>query len=172
MLLFRQRPFNASRSLVVGAVLLIASGALTQTSRGEYVTTKDTQLRSGPGENYAVVATIPQGIKINVVGREGYWLKVESKRGGKPGYIDEQYASVLPQEQRAATPVSAGAYRVISDTDLREGPSLQQRSIARLPAGIKINVVRSEGDWLRVVSTRGGQPGYIERRFAEPWIDR
>ena len=171
MLLSSRRPFNASCSLVVSAVLLIASGALPQTSGGEYVTTKDTQLRSGPGENYAVVATIPEGIKINVVGREGYWLKVESKRGGKPGYIDEQYASVLQQEQRTAT-LAAGAYRVISDTDLREGPSLQQRSIARLPAGIKINVVRSEGEWLRVVSTRGGPPGYIERRFAEPWTDR
>ena len=58
MLLLTHRPLNVSCSLVMTAVLLFASGALGQSSRGEYVTTKDTELRSGPGENYAVVATI------------------------------------------------------------------------------------------------------------------
>jgi N-acetylmuramoyl-L-alanine amidase len=171
MLLITLRRLVAYSFLLI-AMLLIPRGAVAQSTTGEYVTTKDTQLRSGPGENYGVVATIPQGLKINVVGREGYWLKVESKRGGKPGYVDEQDASLLQQGQRADATVSASAYRVISETDLREGPSLQQRSITRLPAGIKINVVRSEGDWLRVVSTRGGQPGYIQKRFAEPWTER
>jgi hypothetical protein len=33
-----------------------------------------------------------QGIKINVVGRQGYWLKLESTHGGAPGYR-EQFAA-------------------------------------------------------------------------------
>jgi hypothetical protein len=41
-----------------------------------------------------------------------------------------------------------------------------------LPANIKIHVVRSEGDWLRVESKHGGNPGYVERQAAEPWRDR
>ena len=153
-------------------MLLATSGSFAQSTRGEYVTTTDAHVRSGPGNNYDVVATVPQGITVTVVGREGYWVKVESKHGGKPGYIDEQYTRPLQAQQaNAATSAASGAYRVISETSLREGPSLQQRVITHLPAGIKINVVRSEGDWLRVESTRGGKPGYIERRFAERWTD-
>ena len=88
---------------------------LAQAARGSYTTTADVSLRSGPGMKYPVVTTLPKGTNINVVGREGYWLKVESKHGGQPGYVDEQFAQ--PETTQAApkvttTPV-AGAYKTI-----------------------------------------------------------
>jgi uncharacterized protein YraI len=63
-----------------------------QTTRGTYTTTDDVPLRAGPGTNHPIITTLPKGIKINVVGKEGFWLKVESKHGDKPGYIDEKFA--------------------------------------------------------------------------------
>ena len=96
------------------AIASSAAGvALAQPTKGSYLTTADVEIRSGPGTNYDVVTTIPKGVKVNVVGREGGWLKVESKQGNKPGYIEEKYARPLETQQvvqsKTATPSVAGA---------------------------------------------------------------
>jgi N-acetylmuramoyl-L-alanine amidase len=162
-------------------VFVVASGffpwpSLAQAIKGAYTTTTEVSLRSGPGMNYPVVTTLPKGIRINVVGREGYWLRVESKHGGAPGYIDEQFAEpeTAAQEPLPIAPAQpvAGAYRTLVDVDLRQGPGTNYPLVVKLPSGIRINVVRAEGDWLRVESKRGGKPGYVEKRFVERWTER
>lgn len=168
-----------SRMLGFPVMALIASGLycsllFAQSISGPYTTTTETALRSGPGMNYGVVATLPKGIKINVVGREAYWLKVESKHGGAAGYIDEQFAQRESTGPRTATntvaPV-AGTYRTLVDVNLRQGPGTKYPVVTKLPSGIKVNVVHAEGDWLRVESKKGGKPGYVEKRFVERSAD-
>lgn len=61
-------------------------------TEGKYEVLVDTQVRSGPGLQYPVVANIPKGIKINVVSEEKGWLKVESKQGNPPGYVEASLA--------------------------------------------------------------------------------
>lgn len=153
------------------------SGALyAQATKGSYMTTADVPLRSGPGSNYEVITTLPNGIQINVVGKEGYWLKVESKHGGKPGYIDEQFAKpnapVKAAQAKAPTTSVAGPYRTVREIELREGPGTKYSTVARLPADITVNVVRAEGEWLRVESKKGGKPGYVDKRDVERLWDR
>jgi uncharacterized protein YraI len=148
-----------------------------QTRRGTYTTTADVPLRAGPGTNHPVITTLPKGIKINVVGKEGYWLKVESKHGDKPGYIDEQFARLettakTPAPKAATTTSAAGAYRTLKDVDLREGPGTKYKVVTKLPAGLKVNVVRAEGDWLRVESKKGSKPGYLEKKTVERWTNK
>ncbi|MGE5304558.1 MAG: SH3 domain-containing protein [Alphaproteobacteria bacterium] len=158
------------------AVMVLPGTAAAQTVQETYVTTADVNLRKGPGTKYEVVTIIPKNVKISVVGRDGYWLKVESKHGGKPGYIDERYATPVSGQRSAQTTTSplatAGPYRTLRETDLREGPALTSKVITKLPANIKIYVARSEGEWLRVESKHGGRPGYVQRQSAEPWRDR
>jgi len=112
---------------------------------------------------YPVVTTLPKGTNINVVGREGYWLKVESKHGGQPGYVAAPKVTTTPV---------AGAYKTIKDVDLRQGPGAKYPVVAKIPSGIRVNVVRAEEDWLIVESKRGAKPGYLEKRSVEPWDDR
>jgi uncharacterized protein YgiM (DUF1202 family) len=168
-------PFFLLWSILL-AMTTTPGATAAQAIQGTYVTTADVNLRKGPGTNYEIVTTIPKGVNINVVGKEGYWLKVESKHGGQPGYMDEQYAQPVSAQQSGQTKTSplssAGPYRTLRETDLREGPALTSRVITKLPANIKINVVRSEGNWLRVESKHGDKPGYVERQSAEPWRDR
>ncbi len=161
--------------------MMICPQANAQQIKGTYETTADVPLREGPGNFHKVVTTLPKGIQINVVGKEGYWLKVESKHGGKPGYVDEQFArpaaasATAPAAAPAATPPYAsvaGAYRTLREIDLRETPSANSQVVTRLPADIKVNVIRSEGDWLRVESIKGGKPGYVDKRDVERWKDR
>ena len=166
------------RYLIV--MFVVVSGFLTsllfaQTIKGAYRTTADVSLRSGPGMNYPIVTTLPKGININVVGREGYWLKVESKHGGQQGYVDEQFTQPIGSTEAAAPKITttsvAGTYKTVKDVDLRQGPGAKYPVIAKIPSGIRVNVVRAEGDWLRVESKRGAKPGYLEKRSVERWDD-
>ena len=164
-------------SIIWLAIASSAAGvALAQAIKGSYLTTADVEVRSGPGTKYDVVSTIPKGIKVNVAGREGGWLKVESKQGNKPGYIEEKYARPLETQQVAqsgsSTSSAAGAYRTLRDVELRDGPGTKFKVVTTLPAGIKVNVVRAEGDWLRVESKHGGKPGYVDKRTVERWKDK
>jgi uncharacterized protein YraI len=59
---------------------------------GQFETLADIQLRSGPADHYPVVAEIKKGTKINVVNEESGWLRVESKHGNAPGYIEAKLA--------------------------------------------------------------------------------
>lgn len=174
------RQILASRWKVFLSVVLAVSalgGALyAQATKGSYTTTADVPLRSGPGSNHDVITTLPKGIQINVVGKQGYWLKVESKHGGKPGYIDEQFATrdatTKPAQAKASPTWVAGPYRTLREIDLRQGPGTKYPTVTKIPADIKVNVTRVEGDWLRVESKKGGKPGYLEKRDVERLRDR
>lgn len=61
-------------------------------TESKYQTISDTQVRSGPGLHYPAVADLTKGTKVTVVDNDNGWLKVESKRGNKPGYIDASFA--------------------------------------------------------------------------------
>lgn len=61
-------------------------------TESKYQTISDTQVRSGPGLHYPAVADLTKGTKITVVDNDNGWLKVESKRGNKPGYVDASFA--------------------------------------------------------------------------------
>ncbi|HVO94663.1 MAG TPA: SH3 domain-containing protein [Terriglobales bacterium] len=141
-----------------------------------YRTTADVPFRAGPGANYQTITTLPKGIKVTVIGRDGHWLKVESKHGGKPGYIDEQFARLARAAQGAAakgSPASvAGPYRTLRAVNLRSGPGAKYAVVTKIPAGIRVNIVRAEGDWLRVESKKGGKPGYLEKSAVERWKER
>ena len=58
----------------------------------------DTQVRSGPGLHYPSLADIAKGTKLNVVDEEKGWLKVESKRGNKPGYVEASLAKPVNEK--------------------------------------------------------------------------
>ena len=106
-------------TLTIGIFLWIASALspvpLQAAISGTYITTADVSLRSGPGVSYPVLTTLPRGIKIKVVGREDYWLKVESKHGDASGYIDEQFAAPEGSTETSTTtpPPPTGAYRTL-----------------------------------------------------------
>ncbi|MGH7774482.1 MAG: SH3 domain-containing protein [Candidatus Binatia bacterium] len=66
--------------------------AVSAPAQGSYVTTAEVNVRRGPGLQYEIVAQIPRDTKVQVVDAEGDWLKVQSKHGNPPGYIEKRYA--------------------------------------------------------------------------------
>ncbi len=60
----------------------------------------------------------------------------------------------------------SGVYETVKATEVHEQPAQSSRVITRINGGTRINVVRSDGTWLEIVSKRGNPPGYILRDHA------
>jgi N-acetylmuramoyl-L-alanine amidase len=148
-----------------------------------YVTTTKTKVRSGPGTQFRAIAEIGVDAKVNVVGRDGEWVLIVSKKGNAPGYIE--MASVNPWTGEAAesdaesgrsertennrkTAKVAGRYEALTDTQVRSGPGLHYPVVADISKGTKLNVVDGNKGWLKVQSKRGNQPGYVEASLTKP----
>lgn len=81
----------------------------------------------------------------------------------------EPRAEPRPVERTPAPPRSArrpaepGVYETVRATAVHEQPAESSRVLSQVGRGTRVNVVRSNGDWLEVVSRRGNPPGFILR---------
>ena len=135
-----------------------------------YVIVELAKVRTGPGEQFKIIGEIRPNAKVNVVGRDGEWLLIVSKKGNAPGYIDKESAKPgegEEQEADAPRPVE-GKYVTLVNTQVRSGPGLHYPVVAEIPKGMKLNVVEEEKGWLKVESRQGRKPGYVEARLARP----
>jgi hypothetical protein len=64
-------------------------------SPGVYETLRATTVYEGPSGSAKVLASIPPGIRVNVVSSNGEWLEVHSKRGNPPGFIRRNDAAFI-----------------------------------------------------------------------------
>lgn len=135
-----------------------------------YMTIDNTKLRSGPGLQFRAIAEIRRDAKVQVVGRDGDWVLVVSKKGNPPGYIE--MASIEPsngvEKQESSAPPVEGKYETLVDTRVHSGPGVHYPAVAEIKKGTKINVVDEEKGWLKVESRRGNKPGYVEASIAKP----
>lgn len=137
-----------------------------------YVTVENTKVRSGPGPQFRGIADIPADAKVNVVGRDGEWALIVSKKGNAPGFIE--LATIKPSEGEAEKPAFGespqveGKYEALADTQVRSGPGLHYPSLADITKGTKLNVVSEEKGWLKVESKRGNKPGFVDASLAKP----
>ena len=135
-----------------------------------YMIIDNTKLRTGPEPQFRAIAEIRRDAKVQVVGRDGDWVLIVSKKGNPPGYIE--MASIEPstgvEKQESSAPPVEGKYESLVDTRVYSGPGLHYPVVAEIKKGTKINVVDEEKGWLKVESRRGNKPGYVEASIAKP----
>jgi uncharacterized protein YgiM (DUF1202 family) len=135
-----------------------------------YVTVENSKLRTGPGPQFRVIGEIRRDAKVQVVGRDGDWVLIVSKKGNPPGYIE--LSSIEPsrgdEKQESSAPAAEGKYESLVNTRVRSGPGLHYPVVAEIKKGTKINVVDEEKGWLKVESKRGNKAGYVEASVARP----
>jgi hypothetical protein len=90
------------------------------------------------------------------------------QRGVRRSPVEPTSARRLPEPAPAPPrsvrrPAEPGVYETTRATEVHEQPVESSRVISRIGKGTRINVVRSDGDWLEVVSRRGNPPGFILR---------
>ena len=62
---------------------------------GVYETVRPANVFQAPSAGSPVVANIPTGTRVNVVGSSGEWLEVHSRRGNPPGFIRRDDATLV-----------------------------------------------------------------------------
>ena len=110
---------------------------------------------------------------LHVVGRDGDWVLIVSKKGNIPGFIE--MASVKPgegEESVTSDPTVGGKYEILANTRLHSGPGLHYPVVAEVSKGTIINVVEEDKGWIKVESKRGKQPGYVESSLAKQAADQ
>jgi uncharacterized protein YgiM (DUF1202 family) len=136
-----------------------------------YVTVENTTVRTGPGDQFRPISKIPSKAKVHVVGRDGDWLLIISKKGNAPGFIpivSAQPGDGEEQPEADAPRALEGKYETLANTQLRSGPGLHYPVVTAIAKGTKINVVDEERGWLKIESKQGRKPGYIEASLARP----
>jgi septal ring factor EnvC (AmiA/AmiB activator) len=73
----------------------------------------------------------------------------------------------MPAARRAQPSADPRVYETLRATEVHEQPAQSSRVISRIAGGTRINVVRSDGEWLEIVSKRGNPPGFILRQHAK-----
>jgi N-acetylmuramoyl-L-alanine amidase len=138
-----------------------------------YVTVENTKVRTGPGTQFRTIGEIKQNSKVQVVGKDGEWALIVSKKGNAPGYIE--LGAVKPgtgEEQESPAASVEGKYETVANTQVRSGPGLQHPVVAQVKKGLKLNVVSEENGWLKVESKTGKPPGYVDASLARPVKDQ
>jgi len=68
-----------------------------------------------------------------------------------------------PSTEVRRRPAESGLYETIRATPVFAEPSGSSRQVATIQKGVRVTVVRSQGDWLEVRSKHGNPPGFIRR---------
>lgn len=126
-----------------------------------------TNIRRGPGMNYAVADRINDGMFILFENVEGGWCKVYNTYtdGTEPDLIGYVRADkiVVPPKQSEPTAI---AYVSDQDgfTNIRKGPGTSYDVVGKVKDGSFVLVSARYSDWLKVYSQGGTFRGYISSK--------
>ncbi len=132
--------------------------ASTTTASGSAVTTRDANLRTGPGYDYGVIYLTPKGTTVTLTGKSGNWYAVSV--GGVSGYMLASLLKVYSATSATVNVTTASGTAVTSrDVNLRTGPGYNYSVLYLTPKGTTVTLTGKSGNWYRV--SIGGTTGYM-----------
>jgi len=146
------RPLTKSISLTV----LASAFALTTALAGEYMSVvKDgVNLRSAPNTNAEVLFQLPVGYPLEVLGKEGQWLKVSDYEGDK-GYIQESLVNKTPH-----------VIVKVKECKIRSGPGANEKVVGNGAKDVIFVKGEQKGDWIKV--THPELTGWVHKDLVWP----
>jgi uncharacterized protein YgiM (DUF1202 family) len=126
----------------------VAPGGTGSSGGGTRYTTDSVRLRSGPGTSYRVLANLPSGATLTLVGgEENGFAKVSTSRG--TGWVSTQYIG--------SSASSTGTRAYTNDSvSLRSGPGSDYRRLAKLSTGATLTLTgETSGSYSKVRSNAG-----------------
>lgn len=106
-------------------------------------------VRSGPGSSHDVIGKLSDGDTVQVVGKQGSWIKL----GGGERWVHGKYVKF--QESRRG-------YVTTDRLAVRSGPGTNFDKIKRLTKGDVVNILDEDGVWLMVGNDEWTHGNYVE----------
>jgi len=134
---------------------------LPPTTGGNLIGTVRTQggnlnLRSGPGTNFAVVASVPNNSMLTVTGEQNGFYNVRLT-DGRTGWVSSDFVNITPRQARVAT--QGG------NLNMRAGPNTNSAIVASIPNGTQLTITDVAGNFFR--TTFSGITGWVSRDFVQ-----
>lgn len=119
-------------------------------------TDANVNLRKGPGTKHAVIAQLPSGTTMEVIGQQSGWYRVATARGTVGWVIDDFFSVAAPAAGSARVARSTVTATISqSRVNLRKGPDTRHASYGKMAAGTQVEVLGRTGNWYQVRSPRG-----------------
>lgn len=151
------RKMNRTRLLIkivlIAAFLLVSTGV---THSAEYVSVaKDgVNLRSGPDTKYSVLYELPEGYPLQVLSRNGEWIKVSDFENDQ-GWI---FSSLVSQQSYVIVTVKEG--------NVRSGAGVNNEKVGEVVREVILKKIENQGDWIHVEHPKLN--GWIHRKLVWP----
>jgi SH3-like domain-containing protein len=151
---FRCSAYLLSALLALTALVWAAPQVLAQ--RMVSVSSKEVNMRSGPGTQHPSEWILGRGYPLSVIGRRGSWLHVRDFENDR-GWVYRPLTSSTP-------------YHIVKVkiANLRSAPTTRSRIIAKLAYGDVLRTLERAKDWVKV-QRQGGSRGWVARRLLWGW---
>ncbi len=136
--------------------LLVLGGGSAQAITMVSVNANNVNMRSGPGDKYAVLWELGTGYPLKVLEHQGSWFKVEDFEGDE-GWI---YKSLVDHEPH----LIVKKRRV----NMRSGPGDNYRLVGKANYGVVFKTLKVKDGWARV-KHENGLVGWISRSLLWGW---
>lgn len=141
-------------ALLLGLLVLLLVGTAQAAEKEYYYATDALNLRQGPGMTHGVKGEVALGERVELLGLEGKWAKIQNAQG-TTGYVFSAY--LAPSGDTAA------AYYAATDLNLRAGPGMSHEVVGELLEGETVKRLHTVGNWA-LVEGEGGT-GYAFTRY-------
>lgn len=137
--------------------------AAEQTNKWTLQTSREFELRAGPGMEHEAIGVVPEGSVLEVEECLPGWCEVTLK-----GYI-EIAVTAAPREEteKQVSPAAAVTATAKGDLHLRGGAGLTHSPIGIIPAGATVEIGHCIAGRVWCEVTYGDLTGYASRRFLE-----
>lgn len=141
---------------IAATAILMLQGGLAQAQSMVSVDTNTLNMREGPTTSSQVLWKLSRGYPLEVVQRQGNWLKVRDFEGDD-GWVSRSLTASKP-------------HHVVKSkvANLRSGPGTGYRIKGRLEYGETVRTLGKKGSWVKVRHQEHGQ-GWVARRLLWGW---
>ncbi len=131
----------------------------TETARAEMVSVVGdlVNMRTGPGQNYAVLWELGNGYPLQVLEKKGNWMKVEDFENDV-GWVHDSV-------------VSRVAHLVVKKNiiNIRSGPGEDFKIVRQAEKGVVLRTLDRKGGWVKVIYDEEQITGWVLRTLLWGW---
>jgi len=113
-------------------------------------------LRGGPGTNFSIIGSIPNGTTLTVTGEQNGFYNVRTA-GGAIGWVSRDFIAITPRQVRVAT---AGG-----NLNLRATPTAMGTILTTIPNATPLTITDVSGNFFR--TSFNGINGWVSRDFIQ-----
>jgi uncharacterized protein YraI len=125
--------------------------------------------RAGPTSKAAQLGELLNGSRVQILGKQGNWLRVRSDEIGREGWVHRNWVSYDCRQ------LCIGVVSGLTDyynqatgsgfLTFRAGPTSSATQLGELFNGMRVEILGRRGNWLRVYSEDIGSEGWVHRRW-------